>query len=104
MGGPSGGRYSAMEYVRGAQSRLAEEDRRAQALDLPTPTRSALLRIAETELIDRHARTLVDMEGSGFAAVLRVVATSPAGASAAAAGGDGRDAVPVDRERIADLG
>jgi len=107
-GGPgAGGRYSAMEYVRGAQSRLAEEDRRAHALDLPTPTRSALLRIAETELVDRHARTLVDMEGSGFAAVLRVVAASPAGPSGGGGGvrGAGGDAAaPVDRDRVADLG
>ncbi|KAL9183407.1 hypothetical protein ACHAXT_005194 [Thalassiosira profunda] len=59
-------KYSAMEYVRSAQSRLEEERARCVALDLPAQTRASLMRIAETELVERHARTLVEMEGSGF--------------------------------------
>ena len=78
-------RYSAMEYVHRAQSRLEEEKARATVLELPTQTKSALLRIVETELIERHAKTLVDMEGSGFACILKVVASSPAVGSVAAA-------------------
>ena len=34
------------------------------------------MRICETELIEHHARTLVDMEGSGFASILKVLATA----------------------------
>ncbi|KAL7554184.1 hypothetical protein ACHAWF_017590, partial [Thalassiosira exigua] len=114
-------KYSAMEYVRSARDRLEEEKARAIALDAPAQTRAALLRIVETELIERHARTLVEMEGSGFASVLKVVAGSPAVGSAALAAsgaGGGTAAVPaagaaagdpdgpsvvIDRERIRDL-
>ena len=116
--GKPAAKYSAMEYVHRARSRLEEEKCRAGLLDLPAQTRSALLRIAETELIERHARTLVDMEGSGFAAVLKVVARCPAVGSVAAAadadhrhpregggsgrGGDSHDVV-IDHARISDL-
>lgn len=127
--GKPAAKYSAMEYVYRAQSRLEEEKARATLLDLPTQTKSALLRIVETELIERHAKTLVDMEGSGFACILKVVATSPAvgsvaAAAAAAAASSGGTAnhnsrllsssmaggidssesgVVIDRKRISDL-
>ncbi len=77
--GKPAAKYSAMEYVHRAQTRLEEERIRASNLDLPVSTRAALTRIVETELIERHARTLVEMEGSGFASILKVVASSPAG-------------------------
>eukprot|EP00580_Thalassiosira_gravida_P017188 CAMPEP_0201657746 /NCGR_PEP_ID=MMETSP0494-20130426/875_1 /ASSEMBLY_ACC=CAM_ASM_000839 /TAXON_ID=420259 /ORGANISM="Thalassiosira gravida, Strain GMp14c1" /LENGTH=993 /DNA_ID=CAMNT_0048134639 /DNA_START=149 /DNA_END=3130 /DNA_ORIENTATION=- len=111
-------KYSAMEYVHRARSRLDEEKTRASLLDLPAQTKSALLRIVETELIERHAKTLVEMEGSGFASILKVVASSPAvGSVAAASAGNRRGAaasagmsgsgdtngVVIDRDRIADL-
>ena len=100
-GGPPGGggglddgkpaaRYSAMEYVRRARERLEEEKSRAASLELPSQTRAALLRIVETELIERHARTLVEMEGSGFACLLKVVAGSPAVGTVASASADAR--------------
>mmetsp|Transcript_12715 Transcript_12715/g.18225 ORF Transcript_12715/g.18225 Transcript_12715/m.18225 type:complete len:996 (-) Transcript_12715:78-3065(-) len=124
--GKPAAKYSAMEYVHRAQSRLQEERVRASTLDLPASTRAALLRIVETELIERHARTLVEMEGSGFASILKVVASSPAigsvaAASSAAAGGGGgggssgrmmmmhaggdssESSVVIDHERIKDL-
>ena len=120
--GKPAAKYSAMEYVHRAQTRLGEERIRASNLDLPASTRAALLRIVETELIERHARTLVEMEGSGFASILKVVASSPAigsVAAAAAAGGGGggssrmmmmpaggnssESSVVIDHERIKDL-
>jgi len=48
------------------------------------------MRIVETELIERHAWTLVKMEGSGFASILKVVADSPAMGGVAAASADAR--------------
>jgi cullin 3 len=66
-------KYSAMEYVRLAKMRIEQEKARATSLDLPPPTRAQLQRIVETELIERHAKTLVDMEGSGFACLLKEV-------------------------------
>ena len=48
------------------------------------------MRIVETELIERHAWTLVEMEGSGFASILKVVAGSPAMGGVAAASADAR--------------
>jgi len=111
-------KYSAMEYVHRARSRLDEEKTRASLLDLPAQTKSALLRIVETELIERHAKTLVEMEGSGFASILKVVASSPAVGSVAAASAGNRRGAPsvggtsgtadangvvIDRDRIADL-
>lgn len=115
--GKPAAKYSAMEYVHRAQSRLQEERVRASTLDLPASTRAALLRIVETELIERHARTLVEMEGSGFASILKVVASSPAigsvASAAAGGGGSGRmmpaggdsseSSVVIDHERIKDL-
>ena len=96
-----------MEYVHRARSRLEEEKGRAILLDLPAQTRSALLRIVETELIERHAKTLVDMEGSGFAAVLKGVVGGPAAGSVArpgsGGGSDGDSGVAVDRDRVRDL-
>jgi cullin 3 len=88
--GKPAARYSAMEYVRRARVRLEEEKNRAALLDLPSQTRMALLRIVETELIEKHARTLVEMEGSGFACILKVVAGSPSVGSVAAASADAR--------------
>ncbi|KAL7517535.1 hypothetical protein ACHAWX_002454 [Stephanocyclus meneghinianus] len=95
-------KYSAMEYVHLAKSRIEQEKARASSLDLPPPTRAQLLRIVETELIERHAKTLVDMEGSGFAFLLKEVTSNNATGGVAAAG-EG-NTVPIDRERIADLG
>lgn len=128
MDGKPAAKYSAMEYVHRAQARLEEEKNRATLLDLPIQTKSALTRIVETELIERHAKTLVDMEGSGFASILKVVASSPAvgsvalaasGANNASFGGGGgiglgragigggmsssESGVVIDRARIADL-
>jgi len=100
--------YSAMEYVHRAQQRLQEEKNRAQLLDLPIQTKSSLIRIVETELIERHSKTLVDMEGSGFGSILKVVASAPAvrgGGGGGLGGGErGNDSdVVIDRQRIADL-
>ncbi|KAL9183411.1 hypothetical protein ACHAXT_005198 [Thalassiosira profunda] len=97
-------KYSAMEYVRSAQSRLEEERARCVALDLPAQTRASLMRIAETELVERHARTLVEMEGSGFSCLLKVVAGSPAAATNRAGGLESREGTAVvDRDRLRDL-
>mmetsp|Transcript_12617 Transcript_12617/g.27419 ORF Transcript_12617/g.27419 Transcript_12617/m.27419 type:complete len:233 (-) Transcript_12617:1393-2091(-) len=85
----------------------------------------------QMELIERHAKTLVEMEGSGFSSILKVVASSPAVGSVAAASASGRlmmaspargalgmgagsrgmlggmepseNGVVIDRDRIADL-
>ena len=89
-------KYSAMEYVHLAKRRIEQEKSRATSLDLPPPTRAQLLRIVETELIERHAKTLVDMEGSGFASLLKEV-TSP---STNTVGG----IESIDTSRIKDLG
>ena len=86
-------KYSAMEYVHLAKSRIEQEKSRASSLDLPPPTRAQLLRIVETELIERHAKTLVDMEGSGFANLLKEVTSSNTGVAG-----------EIDKARIADLG
>ena len=51
-------------------SRIEEEKVRAARCLAPT-TESPLLRIIETELIERHAKTLVEMENCGFAALLQ---------------------------------
>ncbi len=64
-------RNSATDYATKADVRLNEEKERANALALPLTTETPLQSIIETELIERHARTLVDMENSGFAALLR---------------------------------
>ena len=62
---------TATDYVSKATDRLEEERDRSSALALPPTTEIPLLSSLETELIERHARTLVDMEQSGFAALLR---------------------------------
>lgn len=64
-------RNTAADYVAKALKRLEEERDRAAALALPSTTEGPLQNIVETELIERHARTLVDMEHSGFAALLK---------------------------------
>ena len=93
-GGKPAAKYSAMEYIHRARSRLDEEKTRASLLDLRARSKSALLRIVETELIERHAKTLVEMEGSGFASILKVVASSPAMGSVAAAIANNRQMAP----------
>jgi len=62
---------TASDYVNKAQTRLREEKERAQALSLPNTTETPLQSIVQTELIERHAETLVDMENSGYAAMLQ---------------------------------
>ena len=62
---------SATDYVAKATKRLEEEKERATALAVPASTETPLQRIVETELIERHAKTLVDMENSGFSALLK---------------------------------
>lgn len=62
---------TATDYVSKASKRLEEERERAAALALPSSTEGPLQNIVETELIEKHARTLVDMEISGFAALLK---------------------------------
>lgn len=62
---------TATDYVTKATKRLVEEKERATALGLPMTTEGPLLRIIETELIERHAKTIVDMENSGFASLLK---------------------------------
>mmetsp|Transcript_12084 Transcript_12084/g.34989 ORF Transcript_12084/g.34989 Transcript_12084/m.34989 type:complete len:772 (+) Transcript_12084:120-2435(+) len=63
-------RNTATDYVSKASKRLEEEKDRALALALPITTEGPLQRIMETELIERHGRTLVEMENSGFATLL----------------------------------
>jgi len=62
---------TATDYVDKATKRLEEEKERSMALALPLTTETPLQSIIETELVERHARTLVDMEHSGFAAMLK---------------------------------
>jgi len=62
---------TATDYVSKATKRLEEEKDRSTALALPLTTETPLQSIIETELVERHARTLVDMEQSGFAALLK---------------------------------
>jgi cullin 3 len=61
---------TAMDYVTKATQRMEEEKDRATALALPNTTETQLHTMVQTELIERHARTLVDMEHSGFTALL----------------------------------
>jgi len=58
-------------YVTKAKKRLEEEKARAVALSFPPTTEKPLMTILETELIERHAMSLVTMENSGFAALLK---------------------------------
>lgn len=62
---------TATDYVAKATKRLEEEKDRSAALALPLTTETPLQSIIETELVERHARTLVDMEHSGFAIMLK---------------------------------
>ena len=62
---------TAAAYVRKATARLEEEKERSQALQLPVTTEGPLLNLVQTEWIERHARALVDMEVTGFAALLQ---------------------------------
>eukprot|EP00957_Ditylum_brightwellii_P133681 10192299-Ditylum_brightwellii.AAC.1 len=64
-------RNTASDYVVKARNRIEEEKSRAAALGLPPSTEGPLQNIIETEIIDRHAKVLVDMENSGFASLLR---------------------------------
>ena len=62
---------TASDYVQKATIRLEEEKERSMAFGLPHTTEGPLQQIVQTELIERHAKTLVEMENSGFAALLR---------------------------------
>eukprot|EP00536_Pseudo-nitzschia_multiseries_P002807 jgi/Psemu1/322715/estExt_fgenesh1_pg.C_390014 len=62
---------TATDYVAKATKRLEEEKDRSTALGLPLTTETPMQSIIETELVERHARTLVDMENSGFASMLK---------------------------------
>mmetsp|Transcript_5420 Transcript_5420/g.8881 ORF Transcript_5420/g.8881 Transcript_5420/m.8881 type:complete len:758 (+) Transcript_5420:147-2420(+) len=62
---------TAIDYVSKATQRMDEEKDRASALSLPSTTETQLHAMVQKELIERHARTLVDMENSGFAALLK---------------------------------
>ncbi len=62
---------TASAYVDKAEARLEEENIRASALCLPPTTEGPLQHILEMELIERHAKTLVTLENSGFAVLLK---------------------------------
>lgn len=62
---------SASDFVDKAKRRLEEEKVRAAALGLPPATMYELQSILHTELIKRHAKTLVSMENSGFSVLLK---------------------------------
>ena len=62
---------SASDYVLKTEARLEEEKSRAAALALPLTTESPLQHILEMELIERHAKTLISLENSGFAVLLK---------------------------------
>lgn len=61
---------TACDYVAKAEARLQEESHRAKRY-LANTTEAPLLSIVEKELVERHAKTLVEMENSGFAALLK---------------------------------
>ena len=61
---------TASDYIIKAETRLEEERERANRCFAPT-TEAPLLSIVEKELIERHAKTLVEMENSGFSALLK---------------------------------
>jgi cullin 3 len=73
---------TAVDYVRKASSRLEEEAERVVALGLPLSTEGPLTRILQTELIERHAQTLVSTDNLGFAVLLRAVNDDPTKLSA----------------------
>lgn len=62
---------SASDYVQKAKKRLEEERVRGVALALSSNTVEELQKILYAELIQRHAKTLVSMENSGFAVLLK---------------------------------
>jgi len=62
---------TASNYVKKAKNRLEEEKARSVALSFPPSTERPLMNILEMELIERHAMSLVTMENSGFAALLK---------------------------------
>ena len=61
---------TATDYVKKATQRIEQEKERAHVLQLPITTEQPLMNILQTEWIERHARTLVDMETTGFASLL----------------------------------
>lgn len=102
---------SALAYVHRATNRIGEEKERAAALLLPASTEAPLMNIVQTELIERHAKTLVDMEKTGFSAMLAADGVGGGGvgsANYAAAGGSlgvgGGMSVPdADNGKLADM-
>jgi cullin 3 len=62
---------TASDYVRKAAARLQEEKERANALQLPMTTEGPLINLVQTEWIERHALQLVEMETTGFSALLQ---------------------------------
>lgn len=62
--------HTAMDYVWKATSRIQEEKDRCVALQLPSRTEAPLLALVQTELIERHAKALVEMEKCGFRELL----------------------------------
>jgi cullin 3 len=68
---------TASDYVRKAVRRIEEEKIRAINLQLPQTTTGPLQSIVQTEWIERHAVQLVDMESTGFAALLQQAGTNP---------------------------
>jgi cullin 3 len=63
------------DYLAKAEARLADEHARARHYLNPS-TEPKLKRIVETELVSRHARTVVEMESSGCVAMLKAGRTS----------------------------
>lgn len=61
---------SSSDYMRKAENRLAEEAHRV-TLYLSSSTEAKLKHLSETELITTHARTLVEMDGSGSICLMR---------------------------------
>mmetsp|Transcript_9553 Transcript_9553/g.32570 ORF Transcript_9553/g.32570 Transcript_9553/m.32570 type:complete len:734 (+) Transcript_9553:62-2263(+) len=57
------------DYMRKAEARLAEEQERVDRYLSPT-SEAKLKQVVEHELITAHARTLVEMEGSGCASMM----------------------------------
>ena len=62
---------TATDYVKKATQRIEQEKERAHVLQLPITTEQPLMKIVQTEWIERHAKTLVDMETTGFSALLQ---------------------------------
>jgi cullin 3 len=62
--------HTAMDYVWKAMRRIQEEKDRCAALQLPGRTEAPLMALVQTELIERHAKALVDMDKCGFRELL----------------------------------